>query len=42
MTAARAWHLLTAVVALAALGLQLVLVIHGDAIMVEHDPPNLV
>ena len=42
MTAARAWHLLTAVVALAALGLQLVLVIKGDAILVDHDPPNLV
>jgi TRAP-type C4-dicarboxylate transport system permease small subunit len=42
VTAARAWHLLTAVVALAALGLQLVLVINGDAILVDHDPPNLV
>ena len=42
MTAARAWHLVTAVVALAALGLQLVLVINGDAILVDHDPPNLV
>ena len=42
MTAARAWHLLTAVVALAALSLQLVLVIQGDAILVDHDPPNLV
>ena len=41
VTAARAWHLLTAVVALAALGLQLVLVVNGDAILVDHDPPNL-
>ncbi len=41
MTAARAWHLLTAVVALVALVLQLVLVVRGDAILVDHDPPNL-
>jgi hypothetical protein len=41
VTAARAWHLLTAVVALAALVLQLVLVVNGDAILVDHDPPNL-
>jgi uncharacterized membrane protein len=41
VTAARAWHLLTAVVALAALGLQLVLVVNGDAILVDHDPPSL-
>jgi len=42
VTAARAWHLATAVVALAALLLQLVLVVNGDAILVDHDPPNLV
>ena len=41
MTAARAWHLLTALVASAALLLQLVLVVNGDAILVDHDPPNL-
>jgi hypothetical protein len=41
VTAARAWHLLTAVAASAALALQLVLVINGDAILVDHDPPNL-
>jgi hypothetical protein len=41
VTPARAWHLLTAVVALVALGLQLVLVVRGDAILVDHDPPNL-
>jgi hypothetical protein len=41
VTAARAWHLATAVVALAALLLQLVLVVNGDAILVDHDPPNL-
>ena len=42
MTAARAWHLATAVVASVALVLQLVLVVKGDAILVDHDPPNLV
>jgi hypothetical protein len=41
VTAARAWHLLTAVVASAALLLQLVLVVNGDAILVDHDPPDL-
>jgi len=41
VTAARAWHLLTALVASAALLLQLVLVVNGDAILVDHDPPNL-
>jgi hypothetical protein len=41
VTAARAWHLLTAVAALAALVLQLVLVVDGDAILVDHDPPSL-
>ncbi len=41
VTAARAWHLLTAGAALAALVLQLVLVVNGDAILVDHDPPNL-
>jgi hypothetical protein len=42
VTAARAWHLLTAAVALVALVLQLVLVVNGDAILVDHDPPSLV
>jgi hypothetical protein len=42
VTAARAWHLLTAIVALVAVGLQQVLVVNGDAILVDHDPPNLV
>jgi hypothetical protein len=42
VTAARAWHALTAVAALAALLLQLVLVVTGSAILVDHDPPNLV
>jgi hypothetical protein len=41
VTAARAWHLVTAVVALVALLLQLVLVVNGDAILVDHDPPSL-
>jgi hypothetical protein len=39
--AARAWHLLTAAVALVALGLQLVLVIEGDPILVQADPPAM-
>lgn len=42
MTAARAWQLVTAVVALVALLLQLGLVINGDAILVDHHQPNLV
>jgi len=41
VTAARAWHLATALVALAALGLQFILVVRGDAILVDTDPPNL-
>jgi len=42
VTAARAWQLVTAVVALVALLLQLGLVINGDAILVDHHQPNLV
>ena len=42
MTRARGWHLLTAAVAAVAVVLQLVLVVRGDAILVEEHPPNLV
>lgn len=38
---ARLWHLLTAVVALAALAAQLVLVVSGASVLVEEDPPGL-
>ena len=40
-TPARAWHAITAVVVLAAFVLQVVLVVQGDAILVEDDPPGL-
>lgn len=40
MRAARAWHLLTAVVALAALVLQLVLVVRGGRVLEEVRPPS--
>ncbi len=40
-TRARAWHLLTAVVAGVAVMLQLVLVVQGNAILDETDPPGL-
>jgi uncharacterized membrane protein len=39
--AARSWHLLTAVIAFAALVLQLVLVIRGGRVLSESYPPNL-
>lgn len=43
MRAARAWHLVTAIVALTALTLQLVLVIQGGRVLDETaDPPSLV
>ncbi|QZY29094.1 Pr6Pr family membrane protein [Nocardioides coralli] len=38
---ARRWHLLTGVVASAALLLQLALVVSGSAVLVEEDPPGL-
>ncbi|MBB6626662.1 Pr6Pr family membrane protein [Nocardioides sp. KIGAM211] len=38
---ARRWHLVTAVVAVAALLLQLVLVVSGSAVLAEQDPPGL-
>ena len=41
MSRARAWHGLTAVVTLAALGLQLALVLEGSAVLVDDDPPSL-
>lgn len=41
MTAARAWHLLTAAVAFFALGLQLVLVWQGHNVLDETNPPAL-
>ena len=41
MRAARAWHTLTASVALVALVLQLVLIIHGGRVLSETYPPNL-
>lgn len=40
-TVARRWHLVTAVVATAALVLQSVLVVEGGAVLAEHDPPGL-
>jgi hypothetical protein len=40
-TQARAWHLITAVVAAGAVLLQLVLVVQGNAILDETDPPGL-
>lgn len=40
-TRARVWHLLTAVVAGSAVVLQLVLVVQGNAILDETDPPGL-
>lgn len=40
-TRARAAHLVVAVVAWVALGLQLVLVLSGSAVLVEEDPPGL-
>ncbi len=40
-TLPRRWHLLTAVVAAAALVLQLVLVVRGTVILTEEDPPGL-
>ena len=39
--AARAWHLLTAVVVAVALGLQLVLVIDGGRVLEESHPPSM-
>lgn len=39
---ARLWHTLTAVVAVSALVLQLVLVVSGAAVLAETDPPGLV
>ncbi|GAA3666377.1 Pr6Pr family membrane protein [Nocardioides ginsengisoli] len=41
MSPARAWHGLTAVVTLAALGLQLWLVVDGAAVLADDDPPSL-
>lgn len=41
MTVASRWHAATALVALVALGLQLVLVISGSAVLVESAPPPL-
>lgn len=41
MRAARAWHLLTAAVALVALVLQLVLVVRGGRVLSESYPPSL-
>ncbi len=41
MRAARAWHVLTTVVALVALTLQLVLIIRGGRVLSEAYPPNL-
>ncbi|HEY3530609.1 MAG TPA: Pr6Pr family membrane protein [Nocardioides sp.] len=41
MRAARAWHLLTAAVALAALVLQVVLVIRGGRVLEEVRPPSM-
>lgn len=41
MTLARGWHAVTAVVALVALVLQLVLVVQGSAVLVDQDPPAL-
>ncbi|QIG42250.1 hypothetical protein G5V58_05260 [Nocardioides anomalus] len=38
---ARLWHALTAVVAVVALVLQLVLVVHGGRVLDEQDPPGL-
>lgn len=38
---ARAWHALTAAVAVAALALQLVLVVDGASVLVDEDPPGL-
>ena len=40
-TWARRWHAVTAVVAVAALLLQLVLVVSGSAVLAEQDPPGL-
>lgn len=40
-TLARRWHLLTAIVAVAALVLQLALVVRGTVILTEEDPPGL-
>ena len=42
MTWARRWHAATAIVAVAALVLQLVLVVRGSAVLVDTDPPGLV
>ena len=41
MRAARAWHLVTALVALTALTLQLVLVIRGSLVLDEAQPPSV-
>lgn len=41
MTRARGWHLLTAVVVIAALVLQLVLVLQGGRVLDEQTPPGL-
>jgi hypothetical protein len=41
VSAARAWHALTAVVAAIALGLQLVLVIEGGRVLEEAHPPSM-
>lgn len=42
MTWARRWHTLTAVVAIVALGLQLLLIILGQGVLVDTNPPTLV
>lgn len=42
MTWARRWHALTAVVALVALALQLLLIVLGEGVLVETDKPTLV
>ncbi len=42
MTRARAWHLLTALVATGAVLFQLVLVVRGGVVLDEQDPPGLV
>lgn len=41
MTRARAWHALTAAVAIGALVLQTVLVFQGSSVLVEENPPTL-
>ena len=41
VTTARAWHLLTAVVATGAVAFQLILVVQGGTVLDESDPPGL-